>query len=209
MRRRRRKPMRKRLTTKVYRSPFTTDRIFVKLQYAEIVLVSAALSPEYFYRGNSAFDPNLTGTGQQPLGYDQWSQMYDNYRVHGSAVVMRVANLGTSSTAISITPTNASTGGSTYVDTISNPFSKNRILGPTTGMGIGILKNYMKTVKMVGEKIFNNDNYAASTAANPTTSWFWALAFFAMDGLTTVDLSVEVKINYYVEFFKRKQIDLS
>lgn len=215
----RRKPYRRRrsargrylrkMTTKVFKTPLISDRIFVKLQYSEIVLISGAVTSEYVYRGNSVFDPNFTGVGAQPTGFDQWASLYENYRVHGSSPVMRVANLGTVATAITATPSVSSSGASTYLDTISTPFSRNRLIGPATGMGIGTVKNFMKTVKMVGEKIFNNDNYAAGVTGNPTSSWFWILGFFSMDGATNMNISVEIKITYYTEFFKRKQLDQS
>ncbi len=38
------------------------------------------------YRGNSVFDPDLTGTGQQPRGFDEYSVLYSKYYVVGSSI---------------------------------------------------------------------------------------------------------------------------
>lgn len=57
----------------------------VKLRYVEhFTLDYVASIPEYRFRANSIFDPNLTGTGHQPMGRDQWAELYSRYIVIGS-----------------------------------------------------------------------------------------------------------------------------
>ncbi len=54
------------------------------LRYAESVTISGAAGSmaTYQFALNGLFDPNITGTGHQPLGFDQWSVFYNNYVVH-------------------------------------------------------------------------------------------------------------------------------
>lgn len=40
------------------------------------------------FRANSIFDPDATGTGHQPLGHDQWAQLYTNYVVLSSDITV-------------------------------------------------------------------------------------------------------------------------
>jgi len=40
------------------------------------------------WRLNSLFDPNFTGVGHQPYGYDQFNTLYSNYKVHKVKVKM-------------------------------------------------------------------------------------------------------------------------
>lgn len=57
----------------------------VKLRYVEhFTLDYVASIPEYRFRANSIFDPNYTGTGHQPMGRDQWAELYQRYIVVGS-----------------------------------------------------------------------------------------------------------------------------
>lgn len=65
----------------------------VKLRYVEhFTLDYVASIPEYRFRANSIFDPNYTGTGHQPMGRDQWAELYQRYIVVGSkATVTYVA----------------------------------------------------------------------------------------------------------------------
>jgi len=63
-----------------------------KLRYTEIVdLGSAAgLLQRYVFSANSVFDPNVTGVGHQPMGYDNWSRLYGEYIVLGSRMSVRM-----------------------------------------------------------------------------------------------------------------------
>ncbi len=36
---------------------------------------------EYVFRLNSLYDPDLTGTGHQPYGFDQFAALYSRYKV--------------------------------------------------------------------------------------------------------------------------------
>jgi len=58
----------------------------VRLRYVEEISldpVSGGLA-YYTFRANSLFDPNLTGSGHQPRGFDQWATLYNHYTVIGA-----------------------------------------------------------------------------------------------------------------------------
>jgi len=78
--RRRMAPRRKRTTVNVNRalSPIP-QRFITKLKYAATVLTDA--TGNYIFNLNSLFDPELTGVGHQPYGYDQLAGLYNRYRV--------------------------------------------------------------------------------------------------------------------------------
>lgn len=54
------------------------------LKYVETLnfSVSALSFADHLFRANSVFDPNSTGTGGQPLGFDTLSAIYNRYRVN-------------------------------------------------------------------------------------------------------------------------------
>lgn len=74
----------KRRTVNVNRSlqPFG-QRYLCKLKYSDNFIINP-LSPviPYQLRLNSIFDPNLTGVGHQPYGFDQLALLYNRYRVY-------------------------------------------------------------------------------------------------------------------------------
>lgn len=62
----------------------TVPHLMVTLPYAENGIITEAAAGLGNYNTwviNSAFDPNFTGGGLQPLGFDQYAQFYGRYRV--------------------------------------------------------------------------------------------------------------------------------
>lgn len=85
---RRKRMMKKRPTTLVNRANLTPfpSRFITTMKYAEAVQVSGIGVRSYTWNLNSLFDPNRTGLGHQPYGYDQLCGTvglapYNRYRV--------------------------------------------------------------------------------------------------------------------------------
>jgi len=72
-------------TAKMLRSPaeIVPSEVRVTLPYVDQFVLNAtsASTDNHVYRGNSLFDPDFTGTGHQPLGYDQWTTFYSAWVV--------------------------------------------------------------------------------------------------------------------------------
>lgn len=64
-----------------------------RLRYCEFVTLDAtALGSSgclvHHFRANSPYDPNLTGAGHQPRGFDEQMRIYDHYTVLGSKITV-------------------------------------------------------------------------------------------------------------------------
>lgn len=200
-------------TTAIMRGPTGfPDRVRVKLNYYAIeqyTLTAGAAAYSYF-RGNSLYAPRSSG-GHQPYGYDQWTTMYNKYRVLGSSI--RVVP-GWGSTGF--TGTTASNDiGVVVVPKVENATPTGEILEQPyarskTGSHYAdnmVVKHYMSTAKMVGvdrRAVQSEDNFAAAYNANPTDVWFWFIYVFPPSvGTDTIYLATNIKLTYYVEFFSR------
>ena len=66
----------------------------VELTYCDTVTIPSldAGSAPYKFRLNSVYDPDLTSTGHQPRGHDQWSAIYKRYCVIGANVLVEPLN---------------------------------------------------------------------------------------------------------------------
>jgi len=68
-------------------------RMMVKLPYWDIVQIVNTPhtdgTADYVYCLNSLFDPDVTGGGHQPRGFDQWSALFGQYMVHGCKYEVR------------------------------------------------------------------------------------------------------------------------
>lgn len=61
--------------------------------------IQAAANVEYLFSLTSAYDPEITGTGGQPRGWDQWASIYRNYIVSGVAYKILIRPSSDSSTS--------------------------------------------------------------------------------------------------------------
>lgn len=63
-----------------------------KMQYFEKISINAGLGgtpSSWFFSCNSLYDPNRTGTGHQPMGFDQLMPFFDHYVVIGSKITIK------------------------------------------------------------------------------------------------------------------------
>lgn len=61
----------------------------VTLRYADQRVITPAtfdIPKLHSYSCNNIFDPDVTGAGHQPMGYDQWASLYSRARVIGSRI---------------------------------------------------------------------------------------------------------------------------
>lgn len=107
-------------------SPVAT-RLRTKLNYATQITPAAIPVYEYLFNLNSLFDPDRTGTGHQPLGFDQLKTLYNRYRVYKVDYEIHWVTTTTDPVMIIAVPTNESPGiGSleTALETYSAKCSK-------------------------------------------------------------------------------------
>lgn len=63
-----------------------------KLRYCETITIpfqSIGTFQSYVFAAGNAYDPNLSGIGHQPMGWDQWTQYYNHYVVTGSKITAK------------------------------------------------------------------------------------------------------------------------
>ncbi len=65
----------------------------VKLRYSEIFRITSTAGAvgKFLFAANGMYDPNLTGAGHQPYGYDQWFTFYKTATVLASRIDVEVA----------------------------------------------------------------------------------------------------------------------
>lgn len=154
-----------------------TPHLRIVMPYAQqgiLTEAAATLGAYNTFALNSAFDPDFSGGGLQPLGFDQYAQFYGRYRVvktrielsFGSRTAGEPINVGMYTAAQSTLPAVATawriqpTPGCRY----------KMIEGPTGGPSIALLKSSVKMAQVMGvtSSEFHNDmDFAALFSASP------------------------------------------
>lgn len=185
------------------------DRLFVKLRYREELSWTqiSGLTGVNVYRGNSLFDPDLTGTGGQPYFFDQWAALYDRYRVIGSSIKVNnmLNNANVYNGLVTVVPLNTSSVLPTSEEYEESPYARTTMLKATNAGGWGKVSHYMSTAKIRGirkQAVMDEDSYASLTSTNPGTTWFWHVVN-RVPGQSTQSNIQDITLTYYVIFEQR------
>lgn len=192
----------------------TADTLMVALSYADVVGIASTTSPGvHVFRGNSLFDPDLTGTGHQPLGFDQWSAFYQSYMVYGLGYKVTFIGDPDNVCQVSCLYKNNSDAITSF-NTIRERVYTNTALTGLRGArdNIKVLTGYIATKKVFGLKGVldaQDANYSAGVTGSPTAPWYLHLYSQAEDRSTSVSVRAELQLTFYCKFFKRANLNPS
>jgi hypothetical protein len=170
------------------------------LRYADFgVQFTGSLSPAaQVYRGNSLFDPDLTGSGSQPMYFDQLTAVYGQYCVMGCRVTAKIFNTGTVANSNVMLYSDVNTATLAVENLSEARFAKNCIVSAKGGQD-----RYVLTLPPIlsstvqGEKNLNSDpsNYTG-IGTNPTDPIYIIFRTASMDNATNSNIYVDFVIEY-------------
>jgi len=217
-----RRPSRRNTTVVRARGSLIPDAFLVKLKYSELFgftytppIVSDPVSAVYQFRLNSIYDPNLTGTGHQPLGHDQWALFYNRYLVYGCKFVVTFTSISTTDQgeiAIQLRPNSLAPSN---IETIrEDPLTvyKSCIGTEDAGQAIKVARGYGDVAKIRGipkSRLKNESDYQAIFGNNPPIDPTLNIYMINQNVLNTLDMRVRVDLVYYCRFYDRKQLTQS
>lgn len=177
------------------------------LHYRESILLSSTtLLPTAFnnYSMNSIFDPNRTGTGHQPYGFDQLATFYNRYYVTGSkmTVTFSCQTKDTDSTVtgpilVGVTGRAESTFATQNADNWAEYPNADSVLLSTDTTSRKLVSVFNPTY--IGYTKQDRTNAVAVTG-NPGREWFAAPWIFNTGQTAATDTIAHVHIEYAVEF---------
>lgn len=205
------RPRRRRRTRKKrrVRTGFPS-RMAVSLPYSEIDLDIAApanLAGSYFFRANDLFDPNQSGTGHQPRGFDQYMNFYKHFVVIGSRISVTFQNNSDFPIRCGIMLRDAAVGHNFDPDDCGE-YPKKRERGCD-----GVTQGGRSTVtislgcsprKFLGRSKVLSDNQLKGDAGNsPAEVVYYQIYVYALDGTSSVPQThIRVTIKYAAVFIE-------
>jgi hypothetical protein len=175
--------------------------------YSRYVLVEAASgSGAYYTFGlNRLYDPDVTGTGLQPTGFDQLTALYNKFRVLRTSFRITFVNLSAGTSSVQ-----ANVG---YFVTQSSVFPSSIYSWPIQRLGkwktlpvvvacvpADMQDGYnMWDVAGVPKTVYMNDlSYVGSSTSDPTNQNFVHIWAAGVGGIASVVMSIELQ--YEVEW---------
>lgn len=191
----------------------------VKLRYCEYINLDPGVATiaKHVFGANDCFDPNATGVGHQPYGFDQWSQLYNHYTVIGSRITAQFSNTSGSTIGLNYCGINLSddaTTTSSIDHMLEQGLTKYKMIAGNSGQS-----NAMKTVSCnySAKKFFNitnisdnQDRLGTVTSASPgERANFVVWIGSANPAIDQADFEVMVKIDFIVMFGEPKELPQS
>jgi len=179
--------------------------------YASISLNPAVgVAADYVFSANGCYDPDITGVGSQPYGFDQMMQFFDHYTVIGSRCVVECANNNSTTpeyAMIMLRDNATSYSGTAPASVLMEPGSVRQLLAqagsaPTVGtlaMGFSAKKFFSKN------DILGEETYQGTVGSNPADQAYFHVLLIPQN--TTDDLGanvLNVTIDYQVIFTEPK-----
>lgn len=185
--------------------PFA-QRYITKMKYSENVLTST-LSPFYRFRLNGLNDPNLSGVGHQPHGYDQLSVLYNRYRVIACDwTIHAYPTTGSNPIRVAAQPSNDIVSPTGVADIVESPRTKWMVA--VVGGSSPCLKGRTYLPSLVGrnkQQYMADDRYQSAVGADPLEQGILSIFTENLDG-TGAACNLVITLNYTVEWFDVKQL---
>lgn len=187
-------------------------KVTTTLKYVERVGMTSTTGAMalHTFSANGIFDPNITGTGHQPMYFDQLAALYNHYVVEASRIkveIMPFNTTGSSSATFFVRGddggtltssnmyTNLETRGVKYVQCPIYEDNQVYVRRLTTG--------FSKRKTFGNNK---NNSVQAGVGANPAEQWYYTIGGQSDDLGTTTTWTVLVTVLYKVTFFELKDI---
>jgi hypothetical protein len=184
----------------------------VMLSYTDLYALSptTAGTPAYnTFRTNGAYDPDFTGAGHQPLGFDEMAAFYDEYCVESVSVTAEFGNRSTVYQGVgAILQHVDSTPPSTGTTWLENPTCGYKFCRVASAGGAAIVRMNWQAHKFFGvpkSKLSEVDDAWSLTSNNPDGVHFFSVGFMPFE-TQTITADVTVKIKMKVRFRKPKAL---
>lgn len=184
-----------------------------KLLYNETrnITPSGSVATAYVYTANGLYDPNITGPGHQPMGFDQLMLLYEHYTVTAAKITVSFVNASTTESGwvgIGLFPdSTVTTSTQTLIENgllkrapispgLSNPKSQ---VSLTYQCNISKLNGRIGSI--VGDSLYRGDN-----AANPTEQTYFHVFAFNTVTVSAMSVDFDVLIEYDAVFTEPRKL---
>lgn len=192
----------------------------VRMTYSGVVALAptAGAVATHVFSANGIFDPDITGTGTQPLGHDQWSGFYNHYCVIASK--MSVTFDASHAAADTANPPHVLTAQVMLNDDATQTYAprlnreqnwvKSRFLNTLNNPKGSIVSKFNNKRLGIGHPL-SDDRVKSTFGANPTEQAFYIVTVEDLSNTTVAIGTVyaHFKIDYIVALLEPKDLTRS
>lgn len=170
----------------------------------------------YNFSANGLFDPNITGTGHQPMGFDTMMTYYEQYTVLRSKISVTVYNTGVlcpNRVAVSLAPDTTTPVLPGFVENGQLVMRALDCLSATVNGSvrkIEVLSLNCDVMRYFGRsgnerEMLDDVNLYGTVAANPVEQVYFQISTWGMEGQNG-SISFDVVLEYDAIFWEPRQV---
>lgn len=202
----------------LYKSPqpYSVARKLLYSQYENSNAAAGALNEKY-YAANGLFDPNVSGVGHQPRGFDQYMALYKKYVVISSKIKVTFVDVngGTPLACYLAICGDGVTGFGSWEDAAE--FGRNKVFMLSYGDATGSTKpvyhrsNAVSIKKWANVKnMMTNENFHGTSTSNPTNIIYHVIGVQPVNKLDDPgETRMMVTVEYNCIFFEPQDVSQS
>lgn len=177
---------------------------------------AAGVGATYTYRLNSLWDPNLTGVGLQPVGFDQWAGIFRRSRVVRADVTVAYVNTtaGTAAIRAGFYPSQGATSVPADPDAFKSQYGSRSNLIGGSGKTVTTVRSTFDISKilgvpratLMGDLLFSEDmSLGPSVSSNYQALLVLFIAGFGSTGVA----NYEINIKYHADLSMPAALNVS
>jgi len=175
-----------------------------------LVSTSGVVS-SYVFSCNGLYDPNITGTGHQPAGFDQMMLSYEHYCV-SKARIMVTFQAATANVypTVAVSQRAASTPNTVIQQNIEDGLIITERLHPVNVANSVVTISMSTNIAQFGgvTKLLDNSDYRGNISSNPTEQSYFHVQTWSLDANTSTTVC-EVVIEYESWFTEPRTLSQS
>lgn len=167
------------------------------------------------YRGNSLFDPDLTGVGNQPRFFDTLcgaqgtAAPYRSFNVIASKIIVDIFQnpslaAGGQACTVFVVPNRGTSAGDNLPDdmtaAIETPYVRKKDIGVNASWKPRRITSYMKSKAIFNDTSGSDNNFFGGYASNPINGWKWSVGVCNIIPGNNTSVYCRVTIKYYTMF---------
>jgi len=194
---------------------FAPRTLRAKLDFADVLTLSpttANVVASHTYRLNSLFDPDYTGAGAQPVGFDELMAMYGDFFVTTTQVHVSGGNRSTVYQGMFLLLPHRGTGppSTSSEDWLSNPncmwaFARVAQGGGACEMNLKWHARDWYGLPKKGTSVLTVDEGWGDSSSNPEFPAYVSVGFFPFE-TQSITADLMVRMSFFAEFRTRKAL---
>jgi hypothetical protein len=174
---------------------------------------TAGVLARYVFSANGAYDPDITGTGHQMMGFDQMMLFYEQAVVVRSKIKVTFFSAAQTAIRCAISLTPDASAAASVNDLMENGYCVSTII---LGLGGLAAEHATKTLELTCDvpkyfgrsraSLISSPEFYCTAAANPTEQVYFQVQTWNPTGVVTTITSFDVTLSFDIFYYEPRKV---